>query len=98
MAKVGGERPFLFQIFMRHTFSGILLNRSSPKELRNKMYLENFPTYRVSKISDGVMLVGPSGSGKNTAGSVLFVAHQRLGVEISSHNIYPKVASSIASP
>lgn len=47
--------------------------------------------YQIQNISHGVMLVGPSGSGKSQAWQVLLAAMERLdGVEGTSHVIDPK--------
>lgn len=52
--------------------------------------------YQVSQISHGLMMVGPSGSGKSMAWRVLLKALQRLeGMEGVSYVIDPKAISKV---
>lgn len=50
--------------------------------------------YQITQIHHGLMMVGPSGSGKSMAWRVLLKALERLeGVEGVAHVIDPKVSS-----
>lgn len=52
--------------------------------------------YQIQCLSHGVMMVGPSGSGKSAAWRVLLKALERLeGVEGVAHVIDPKVLYSL---
>ena len=54
--------------------------------------------YQVSLINHGLMMVGPSGSGKSMAWRVLLKALERLeGIEGVSYVIDPKAISKVSS-
>lgn len=58
----------------------------------NIVYLQILQLYQISLIHHGLMMVGPSGSGKSLAWRVLLKALERLeGVEGIAHVIDPKV-------
>ncbi len=57
--------------------------------------LQILQLYQISCIHHGLMMVGPSGSGKSSAWRVLLKALERLeGTEGVSHVINPKVMDS----
>ena len=59
--------------------------------------LQVLQLYQISQIHHGLMMVGPSGSGKSSAWRVLLKALERLeGIEGVSHVIDPKSISKEA--
>lgn len=60
------------------------------------LFLQVLQLYQIQELAHGVMMVGPSGSGKSSAWRVLMKALERLeGVEGVAHVIDPKVCNSI---
>ena len=58
------------------------------------MSLQVLQLYQITQLHHGLMMVGPSGSGKSSAWRVLLKALERIeGVEGVAHIIDPKVSS-----
>lgn len=61
------------------------------------LILQVLQLYQITQIHHGLMMVGPSGSGKSMAWRVLIKALERLeGVEGVSHVIDPKVSDNLS--
>ena len=59
-------------------------------------HLQVLQLYQITQLHHGLMMVGPSGSGKSCAWKVLLKALERLeGVEGVSHIIDPKVSCTL---
>ena len=55
--------------------------------------------YQITELNHGLMMVGPSGSGKSSAWRVLSTALERLtGTESVAHVIDPKAISKVRMP
>ena len=62
--------------------------------LKVVLCLQVLQLYQITQLHHGLMMVGPSGSGKSSAWKVLLKALERIeGVEGVSHIIDPKVSS-----
>ena len=60
------------------------------------LLLQVLQLYQITQLHHGLMMVGPSGSGKSCAWKVLLKALERLeGVEGVSHIIDPKVSCTL---
>lgn len=85
----------LEDMFLAHCPQKWLQRLSPPPQSQHwSLALQVLQLYQITQINHGLMMVGPSGSGKSMAWRVLLKALERLeGVEGVAHIIDPKAIS-----